>query len=547
MDKQPYSGNGARVGAYTRVSTAMQVDDGFSLEAQRDLLQRYADERGWVIAGWYVDEGVSGTTLARPELQRLMADCADGGLDVVLIHRLDRMSRSLVGTRQIIDRLQAGGVAVISISENWDFTTPIGKMQLHIMATLAEYYVDNLRGEIRKGKRQRAASGFHNGQLSWGYTTKQRLAARLAELGECEHEQRHRIQAALEAYAEASKTLAIPDPDTAEGVRLAFNLYVNKRLSARKIALALNDAGYRNTARRGSGFITADMVSDLLSNRFYIGETSYGRRVAGHERQWLAGAHEPLVTAELFEAAQEVKRVNMRRKTQRREKYRVYPLSGVLRCADCGRAMSGWPVHGVACYRDVRRDLHDEPCTARKKTVKAADLEARVGRLLHKFKLPDDWRARALTELGRPMAAARPDPDDETQERLRRLKDLYLRGDVTLAEYDAERARLIPPAPEAGLTAAAFEYAAALLANIGALWDVANASERGQIIHALFNAIYARNGEPIAAELTPAATALLQKSVARTGRTGILPTYATRFRLFPAGTGVDEAVLKLSA
>ena len=191
----------------------------------------------------------------------------------------------------------------------------MGKAFLGILAIFAELYLDNLSAEISKGKKQRALKGYWNGTLSWGYTTPKRLQDMVLSLGQSfktgeldEHEysrQADLIDNALEAAASKIETAAIPDPFNAPGVLLAFREYSSGGYSDRDIAHILNDAGYRISARFGTNHFRKDTVEDILQNRFYVGETSYGRKVPGQQRKWMPGNHEAIIDMMLFEQCQE--------------------------------------------------------------------------------------------------------------------------------------------------------------------------------------------------------------------------------------------------
>ena len=118
---------------YARVSTTEQEP-----ENQLEELRRYASARDWTVRE-YVDHGVSGTTDRRPALDALLADARRRRCDVVVCWRLDRLGRSLKHLVLLLDELQALGLAFVSLAEGIDCTTPAGKLQLHILAAIAEF------------------------------------------------------------------------------------------------------------------------------------------------------------------------------------------------------------------------------------------------------------------------------------------------------------------------------------------------------------------------------------------------------------------------
>ena len=118
---------------YARVSTLDQEP-----ENQLAELRRYVEARGWT-AVEYVDKGVSGAKDRRPALDRLVSDAARRRFDVLVCWRLDRLGRNLKHLVTLLEELQAMGVAFVSLGEGIDCTTPAGKLQLHILAALAEF------------------------------------------------------------------------------------------------------------------------------------------------------------------------------------------------------------------------------------------------------------------------------------------------------------------------------------------------------------------------------------------------------------------------
>lgn len=159
-----------KVAGYTRVSSQEQVE-GFSLEAQRAAITRYCAFKGWEAPVFYEDAGVSGYTddiSRRPAFARMMADAEAGAFGVVVCHKLDRFARSLLVTMTELKRLSAARVAFVSISEDMDFSSPIGEVALVMLAALAQYFSRNLSTETKKGLDQRRLSGAHIGGIPYG-------------------------------------------------------------------------------------------------------------------------------------------------------------------------------------------------------------------------------------------------------------------------------------------------------------------------------------------------------------------------------------------
>jgi len=449
-----------RAAIYTRVSSAELQLDGFSLEAQLATCERMAHERGWDVVAVYTDPGVSARTTERPQFQQMLTDARAGRFDVIIVHKLDRFSRSVVDVLVSLRELEALGVSFVSATEQFDFTTPLGRAMLTIMAAFAQWYLDNLSTEVSKGLRARAEAGYWLGEVPFGYRA--------------------------HFKKDGGDGVPYPDEDEAEGVRLAFEKYATGVYSDSAIAELLNEAGYRPRGRgkRALPLFSKDTVTPMLRNRFYIGEVQY-------RGEWFPGLHEPIISRELFERVQAVRaRRRGRTGVSARKNSRVYPLSGVARCARCGHPMRGSWASGRRYYRDPARDQGRE-CDQR--MVRADDAEDALGAFLQSLSLPADWREQVL-EMIRDQAG---DPEETARQRARlegqlgRLKRLFLLGDLDEIEYKLERDRL-----RAQLDALAppvvpdLEKAAELLGDFGAIWQAATPLEKKQIAGTLLQAVY---------------------------------------------------------
>lgn len=147
-----------RCALYARVSTLEQDP-----ENQLAELRRYAEARGWT-ATEYVDHGVSGAKERRPALDRLIAEARRRKLDVLVCWRLDRLGRNLRHLVVLIEELRAVGVDFVSLGEGIDATTPAGKLQLHILAALAEFERERIRERVLAGLRRVRAQGKRLGR-----------------------------------------------------------------------------------------------------------------------------------------------------------------------------------------------------------------------------------------------------------------------------------------------------------------------------------------------------------------------------------------------
>ncbi len=444
-----------RASIYCRVSSEEQVE-GFSLDAQRRALREFCAGKGWQVADEYADEGKSARGDAiekRPAFARMMADVEAGHLDVVVVHKLDRFARNIRVTFEQFEVLRRHDVAFVSLSEQMDFSTPIGKVILATLAAFAQYYSDNLAVEIAKGKRERKAQGLYNGVLPFGVKAN-------------------------------SAGIPVPDPETYPGLLLAFEAAAQGR-SDREIAVLLNDRGYRTTGNRGRNPFTKDTVRPLLQNRFYLGELPDG------EGGWVAGAHEPLLDDALFAAAQEARARRQTNPLPVRGRARVYSLSGLLTCHHCGGRLHIHQERGRArayCYRKRQT----EKCAQRSTFLDV--YEGQVAQHLATFTIPADYREHLLAAQAQSRAAG----EDVAAQRQRletqlaNARTLFELGDIAKADYLQRRERIqrelerLKCEDELG---AALERAAAFLADLPAAWAAANQEQRNALARLLFEEV----------------------------------------------------------
>jgi len=143
---------------YARVSTVDQEP-----ENQLQELRRYVEARGWT-GQEFVDRGVSGSKDRRPALDSLLADARRRRFDVLVCWRLDRLGRNLRHLVVLIEDLQSLGIAFVSLGEGIDCTTPAGKLQLHILAALAEFERARIQERVRAGLARARAQGVRLGR-----------------------------------------------------------------------------------------------------------------------------------------------------------------------------------------------------------------------------------------------------------------------------------------------------------------------------------------------------------------------------------------------
>lgn len=163
------SDHGCRAVLYARVSTGKQVEHGHGLDAQRHRLDEFATSRKLDVVEIIVDEGMSGTDLARPGLQRAMALARDGAVDAVVVTKADRVSRNVRDLLNLSATLEAHGVALVTCDEQFDTTTPLGKAMSAMRAVFAQLERDMAAARTRDGMAAAKAKGVRLGRPPVGW------------------------------------------------------------------------------------------------------------------------------------------------------------------------------------------------------------------------------------------------------------------------------------------------------------------------------------------------------------------------------------------
>lgn len=156
---------------YCRVSTEDQVE-GRSLDAQRTAVEEYCSSRGWTLKAVYLDEGRSARSDAvssRPGFAQVLNECRSGAIEVVLVHTLDRWSRNLRVTLESFAVLAGANVALVSVTESIDYSTPEGRLFVSMLGAFAQYFSDALAKHVSKGVAERARLGLPVGPVPFAY------------------------------------------------------------------------------------------------------------------------------------------------------------------------------------------------------------------------------------------------------------------------------------------------------------------------------------------------------------------------------------------
>lgn len=279
---------------YVRVSTEHQLDN-YSIDEQTERLKAYCRAKGWILVKIYTDGGFSGGNTNRPALQQMLLDIRNHHINSVIVYKLDRLSRSQKDTLRLIeDEFLANNTDFISISENFDTSTPFGRAMIGILSVFAQLEKDQITERLSMGRNARGKSGlFHGGgQAPFGYD-----------------------------YVDGHLQV---NPYQALQVQEVFQRFLTGQ-SINSIHIQMKSLY--------SGFWSAAKVLNMLRNSIYIGKVKFAQKEYN-------GVHEAIISDEIY---QEVQRLLVsseregKKNSAQKTPYRAgYLLSSMVYCGRCG-------------------------------------------------------------------------------------------------------------------------------------------------------------------------------------------------------------------
>lgn len=289
---------------YARVSSEEQVQ-GTSLDDQVDKCLKQAAVYGWIIPPEriYIDDGYSGASLERPALSRLREDVRSGKVDLVMVYKLDRLSRNIKDTVNLVleEWSKEHRVVFRSVTEDFNTNSPLGTLIFSILASFAHFERDVIKERTSNGRKRRFSEGRRAvGKPPYGYDP-----------------------------GEVNGTMKVNEQE-AKVVRRMFEMYLTG-MGFTQIARILNDEGIRT--KSGEAW-SEKTVRDVIVNRVYLGEVKYSG-------QYGPGSHEPIVKPEVFNAAQEIRRSKSR--VGGRALGSPFLLGGMIYCRNCGSMLHTQP------------------------------------------------------------------------------------------------------------------------------------------------------------------------------------------------------------
>jgi DNA invertase Pin-like site-specific DNA recombinase len=294
-----------RCAIYTRKSTEEGLDQAFSsLHAQREACEAYVKSQageGWkVLSRAYDDGGFSGGNMDRPGLVQLMADVDAGLIDIVVVYKVDRLTRSLADFAKIVERLDGAGASFVSVTQAFNTTTSMGRLTLNVLLSFAQFEREVTGERIRdKIAASKAKGMWMGGTLPLGYDLPTDPVTRALVL----------------------------NADEAEIVRYIFRTYLELG-SVHRLQARLNAEGVRSKVSRtkagklrGGKTFSRGALFHLLRNRTYLGEIPHGEIT-------YPGAHPPILDLDLFGQVQAMLANHRRARKERPLRSATLPLRG---------------------------------------------------------------------------------------------------------------------------------------------------------------------------------------------------------------------------
>ncbi len=447
-----------RVALYGRISPGPLQAEGFSIDAQEGEMREFAEARQWEVTGVFLDVSITGTNMARPQLEAMKAAAEQGLFDVLLVHELSRLSRSVYDTFALFEFLGKHNIGFASVKEpQFDLSSPNGRFVLTIIAAVNQYYIDMLKMQTQKSKRQRVKEGLYNASIApYGYQ-----------------------------HVGDARTPPEIVPEEAEVIRLIFERYATGRYSYMDVAEMLNARGYQT--RAGNRF-SKDTIADMIRNRFYAGQVVYR---AGSHRQGSSevyeGLHEPIVSDKLWQACHQVRQKHQNASRHFHPQVRTYLLAQLSHCHICHRKLRAQGTDTAIYYREMSYSRGFDDCPNGRTGTRGEPLHELLDAIVRELELPPDWQDELADMVGEDEEVA---TLQNRRARLiaerRRLKDGYIHGDFD-EDVDMYRRRLrqirreldqLPSEDELYQ----IEQAAQYLESLSEIWDESEEKDKKELL-----------------------------------------------------------------
>ncbi len=342
-----------RVALYPRVSGHEQ-EDNYSIPEQIDRMKKYCEARDWQVYKIYTDSGFSGSNMDRPALQSMIKDIESKKIDLVLVYKLDRLSRSQKDTLYLIeDVFEKHNVGFASMTENFDTSTPHGKFIIGILSVFSQLEREKIRERTMIGKDARAQEGKWHGSkwIPIGYDYKD--------------------------------DMLIPNEYEVMQVNEIADMFINLT-PVRTIERICDQKGYKHKY----GDWTSKTIRNVLRNPVNIG-------LIKNRDNWHKGIHEPILTQEKFDRIQEIMEERQKKYAPTSQAHTTL-LGGMIYCKHCGSKYGKYINGGhrlyYACYsrtKKMKKMIKDPNC--RNKTYNMLDMDFMIISAITQLALDPDY------------------------------------------------------------------------------------------------------------------------------------------------------------
>jgi len=389
---------------YIRKSTDEDDRQILSLEAQETELLEFAERERLEIVGIF-RESQTAKEPGRPIFNQMLDQIEKGKAQGILAWHPDRLARNSIDGGKIIFLVDSGKIKALKFPTFWFEPTPQGKFMLNIAFGQSKYFVDNLSENTKRGLRQKLRRGELPSYAPLGYLNDLR-----------------------------THTLT-KDPERFRLVRKLFELYATGNYSLKDLQKFTISVGFLS---RNNKMLSISVIQHTLSNPFYYGVFKYNGEM-------YQGKHEPMVTKKLFDKCQNVLADRSRPKKPNQKEY---PFRNLLKCGECGCAITSETQKGHNYYRCTKKKI---PCS--QKYIREENLSEQISKILQKVSLPHAWTEKMILELDKEKTEAvqagsvfsqnLKEQIKEREEKLDLLLDAHLDGTITKEEYTTKKQKFL--------------------------------------------------------------------------------------------------------
>jgi len=389
---------------YIRKSTDEDDRQILSLEAQETELLEFAERERLEIADIF-RESQTAKEPDRPIFNKMLEGIEKGKAQGILAWHPDRLARNSIDGGKIIFLVDSEKIQALKFPTFWFEPTPQGKFMLNIAFGQSKYFIDNLSENTKRGLRQKLRRGELPGYAPLGYLN------------------------------DLLKHTMYKDPERFRLVQKLFELYATGNYSLKDLQKFTISAG---PLSRNNKVLSVSVIQHTLSNSFYYGVFKYNEEM--HQ-----GKHDPMISKKLFDKCRNVLADRSRPK---KPSQKEYPFRNLLKCGECGCAITSETQKGHNYYRCTKKRI---PCS--QKYIREENLAEQISKILQKVFLPSAWAKNMISELdkqkeesvqaGAVFAQNLKSQIKECEEKLDLLLDAHLDGTITKEEYADKKQKIL--------------------------------------------------------------------------------------------------------